>query len=273
MEPASKPPKISVVVPSFNQAAYLEETLRSVLDQDYPDLELIVIDGGSSDGSVDIIRRYEDRIAYWVSEPDGGQTRGLIKGFARASGDIECWLNSDDLQEPTTLHEVAAYLAEHPETDAVYGDMLWVGGDGSPIREQREIPFNRYIWLHTYNYIPGMSMFWRRDLYEKAGGLDPAFDLAMDADLWIRFADIGRIGHARRIWSRQRFYPDQKNRRLREQSDAEDARIRTRHLGAPRPIRFRLNRLAAFAIRILWKLATGCYGPGYRRRMEAVERP
>ena len=196
-------PKISVVVPSFNQARYIDEALRSVLDQDYSNLELIVIDGGSTDGSVDIIRRHEDRIACWVSEPDSGQTHGLIKGFERSTGEIQCWLNSDDLQERTTLREVAAYFDRHPDVDSVYGDMIWIDSAGRPLRVQREMPFNRFIWMYTYNYIPGMSMFWRRCIYEKVGGLDSSFDLAMDADLWMRFTDAGRIAHVRRIWSRQ----------------------------------------------------------------------
>src|SRR5580704_19383513 len=103
----NKLPKFSVVVPSFNQAKYIELTLRSIIDQDYPDLELIVIDGGSKDESPEIIRRYEKHIKFWCSEPDGGQTQGIIKGMAHATGDILCFLNSDDLFEPNALKEVA----------------------------------------------------------------------------------------------------------------------------------------------------------------------
>src|SRR5580658_6053624 len=133
-------PKISVVVPSFNQAKYLELTLRCILDQSYPQLELIVIDAGSKDGSPEIISRYEKHIKFWCSEPDGGQTQGIIKGMAHATGEILCFLNSDDLFEPNALKEVGEYFAVHSDVDAVYGDSLWIDAEGNPLRKQREIP-------------------------------------------------------------------------------------------------------------------------------------
>jgi glycosyltransferase involved in cell wall biosynthesis len=263
-------PKISVVVPSFNQAKYLELTLRSILDQQYPNLELIVIDGGSKDESPDIIRKYEKHMKFWCSEPDGGQTQGIIKGFSHATGEILCFLNSDDLFEPGALREVGEYFARHPDADAVYGNALWIDADGNTLQPKKEIPFNRFIWLYTYNYIPGMSMFWRRTIYDKAGGLNPAFQLAFDADLWIRFSDAhGKIKHVARQWSRMRYYPDQKNRRLREQSDREDMLIRSRYWkNQVMPSTYHLRRKIARGLRILWKLLSGCYVPGYRFYME-----
>lgn len=262
-------PVISVIVPSFNQVSFLEETLLSVIQQNYPDLQLIVIDGGSTDNSVEIIKRYEHNIYYWVSEPDGGQTSGLIKGFDRSTGEIQCWLNSDDIHMPCTLHEVASYFQNHPSTDAVFGNTLWVDEKTRPIREQREIPFNRFIWMYTYNYIPGQSMFWRKSIYDKVGGLDPAFNLAMDADLWIRFATHGKIAHTRRIWSKMRFYPEQKNRSLRSDSDNEDLLIRKRYWGTSHPRFYVMKRATAYGLRIIWKGITGCYGFSYKRYMES----
>jgi glycosyltransferase involved in cell wall biosynthesis len=266
-------PRISVVVPSFNQAKYLDLALRSILDQEYPDLELIVIDGGSKDESPKIIRKYEPHLKYWCSEPDGGQVKGIIKGFFHATGEVLCFLNSDDLFEPGALKEVGEFFSTHPDADAVYGDALWIDAEGKVLRPQREIPFNRFIWLYTYNYIPGMSMFWRRELYDRAGGLNPEFQLAFDADLWIRFSDHGRIEHVARQWSRMRFYAEQKNRRLREQSNQEDMLIRSRYWKnqtAPRTIY--LRRTIAQGLRILWKLLTGCYGWGYCRHLEKTEK-
>jgi glycosyltransferase involved in cell wall biosynthesis len=268
---ALKPfPKISIIVPSFNQEKYLERTLCSILDQNYQKLELIVIDGGSKDGSSGIIRKHEHQMKFWCSEPDGGQTQGIIKGFTHATGEILCFLNSDDLFEPGALNEVGEYFSRHPDVDAVYGDTVWIDGEGKILRRHKEIPFNRFIWLNTYNYIPGMSMFWRRTLYDRAGGFDPAFQLAFDADLWIRFSDVGgRIKHVQRQWSQMRFYPGQKNRRLRGQSDWEDMLIRSRYWkGGVRPTTYYLNGKIAFGLRILWKALTGCYGSGYRRYME-----
>jgi len=262
-------PKISVVVPSFNQAEYLELTLRSILEQNYPNLELILIDGGSSDGSVEIIRKYEKQIAFWCSEPDGGQTRGIIKGFSHATGEILCFLNSDDLFEPCALLEVGEFFSAHSDVDAVYGDSLWIDVKGNALRKQKEIPFNRFIWLHTYNYIPGMSTFWRRTIYDCVGGLNPEFQLAFDADLWIRFSDHGTIRHIAHQWSRMRFYPEQKNRRLRAESDREDMAIRSRYWpNGKMPSTYYLRRKIAIVLRIGWKLLSGCYGLGYRRHLE-----
>lgn len=266
-----KYPKISVIVPSYNQAEYLEKTLRSVIDQEYPGVELIVIDGGSDDGSVDILTKYDEHISFWVSEPDEGQTDALIKGFNKSTGEIQCWLNSDDLHEPNTLMGVASYFENKPDVDAVFGSTIWIDSEGKPLRVHHEIPFNKFIWLHTYNYIPGMSMFWRRSIYERSGGLNKKFNLAMDADLWSRFSEIGKIGHVREVWSRMRFYPEQKNRLLRDASDIEDDVIRARAWGTDRPNFLSLKRSTAQVTRILWKLFTGCYPFGYSRYLEKNE--
>ncbi len=267
-------PKISVIVPSFNQEKYLELTLRSIIDQNYPKLELIVIDGGSKDGSINIIREYQQYMKFWCSEPDGGQTQGIIKGFTHATGEILCFLNSDDLFEPRALTEVGEYFSEHPEADAVYGDTLWIDATGKVIRHHKEIPFNRFIWLYTYNYIPGMSMFWRRDIYDRVGGFDPFYQLAFDADLWIRLSDAGgKIKHVTRCWSQMRFYPEQKNRRLRAESGQEDMLIRSRYwTGGMRPSTYSIRRKIALGCRILWRSLTGCYSTGYHRYMEKEEK-
>ena len=254
-------PRISLVVPSYNQGEFIEATLRSVLDQDYPDLELLIIDGGSTDDSVDIIRRYADRIAYWVSEPDDGQTHALIKGFARATGTIQGWLCTDDLLEPGSLREVAQFFADHPAAQVGYGDAIWIDVAGRPVRPKREIPFNRFIWTYDYNYLPQPSTFWRAALYERVGGLDTSFDLAMDADLWARFADVTTLYHVRRYWSRMRTYPQQKTQRLRDRSRAEDRIIRERWVGSKPDWVWKGMRPLAKSVRVVWKLATGCYGP------------
>jgi len=262
-------PKISIVVPSFNQAKYLELALRSIIDQAYPNFELIVIDGGSTDGSPDIIRRYESHMKFWCSEPDGGQVPGIIKGFSHASGEILFFLNSDDLLEPGALHEVGAYFARNPNTDAVFGNALWIDGNGNPIRPQKEIPLNRFIFLHTYNYVPGMSMFWRRTIYDRVGGFDTSFQLAFDADLWMRFSEHGTIRHVARQWSRMRSYPEQKSQRLLQTARDEDMLIRSRYWrDQTMPSTYFLSRKIALSIRIVWKLLTGCYEWGYRRRIK-----
>ncbi len=252
-------PKISVVTPSFNQGQYIEATIESVLDQGYPNLEYIIMDGGSTDGTIEVIEKYAEHLAYWVSEPDEGQTDALIKGFDRATGDIMCWLCSDDLYESKTLREVAEIFAEHPEWQIVYGDSFWIDADGRPLRFKREIAFNRFIWMYDHNYLPQPSTFWRRGIYERVGGLDPRMKLAMDGDLWARFAEHTTPHHVPRAWSRMRYYPEQKNLRLRSTSDEEDALIRSRYLSDEPPWLRRLKWLPAKSLRVASKLARRAY--------------
>jgi glycosyltransferase involved in cell wall biosynthesis len=252
-------PKISVVTPSLNQGQYIEATIESVLGQGYPNLEYIIIDGGSTDGTVGIIDRYSEHLANWVSEPDEGQTDALIKGFRQASGDILCWLCSDDLFEPGALREAAEIFAEHPDWQVIYGDSLWIDADSRPIRPKKEIPFIRFIWMYDHNYLPQPSTFWRRGIYEQVGGLDVRMELTMDADLWARFAERTTLYHVPRTWSRMRYYPEQKNRRLRAISDKEDVLIRSRYLPDEPPWLRRLKSFSAKSLRVALKLARGAY--------------
>lgn len=252
-------PKISVVTPSLNQGRYIEATIGSVLEQGYPNLEYIIVDGGSTDGTVEIIEKYSEHLAYWVSEPDKGQTDALIKGFGRASGDILCWLCSDDLFEPWTLHEVAGIFVRYPDWHVVYGDSLWMDANDRTIRPKKEISFNRFIWMYDHNYLPQPSTFWRQGIYEEVGGLDARMNLAMDADLWIRFAEHTTPHHVRRVWSRMRYYPEQKNVRLRAASDEEDALMRSRYLPDEHPWLRRLKWYPAKSLRVALKLARGAY--------------
>lgn len=254
-------PRITVVTPSFNQARFVAATLESIHGQGYPNLEHIVIDGGSTDGSVEIIQDYADRIAYWVSEPDEGQTDALIKGFSHATGDILCWLNSDDLFEPWTLAEVGQWFIAHPREHFVYGNSTWIDREGRVIKPKREHRFSRFVWLYDHNFIPQPSCFWTRDLYDRVGGLEAGFDLAMDADLWIRFAEHTSPRHVRRPWSRMRFYPEQKNTSMRGRSGMEGTAIRRRYLPPQSRRRLRWKRRAARVMRFALKLVAGGYPP------------
>lgn len=256
---AGRTPKISIVTCSYEQGRYLDATMRSVLDQDYPDIEYIIIDGGSRDESPEIIRRHEKRLAYWVSEPDRGQTDALIKGFEHSTGDIQGWLCSDDLLLPGALARVAGFFATHPGIDAVYGDSLWIDSDGGYLRPKKETGFNRFVLLFDHNYISQPSMFWRRSLYERVGGLDRRFNLAMDNDLWERFSRHTRIGHIAAYLSCMRYYPEQKTRALRPKGMLEDAEIRSRSRLARSAVLRAALRPAARGVRILTKLAAGGY--------------
>lgn len=251
-------PTLSLVTCSFQQGRYLEHTIRSVLDQRYAGLEYVVIDGGSQDESVGIIRKYAADLAYWVSEPDGGQTDALIKGFRRATGEIMGWLCSDDLLLPGALTTVGKFFAENPDVMAAYGDALWIDGDGRFIRPKKEARFNRFVFLYDHNYVPQPSMFWRRGLHQSVGGLDARFDLAMDADLWDRFSRVTRIARIPAYLSCMRFYPEQKTFSRRGDGRREDAAIRSRQSEQPGWMSHAL-RLVARGMRVCAKARQGGY--------------
>ncbi len=260
-------PKISIVTCSLNQCRFIDAAIRSVLAQDYPALEYIVVDGGSTDGTREIIRRYQEHLAWWVSEPDAGQTDALIKGFRRSTGEIMGWLCSDDLMLPGTLRAVAEWFLLKKDVAALYGDAVWIDEDDRVLGYKKEIGFHRFIWLWSYNYIPQPSTFWRRSIYEQAGGLDRNYRLAMDGELWERFSRCGSIAHIPRVLSLARRYPDQMNVRYRMQSNGEDNRYRLRALGRP-PffMEVPLRRVAARAARVGLRILHGCYGrrpPGH----------
>jgi glycosyltransferase involved in cell wall biosynthesis len=256
--------KMSIVVCSYNQAAFLGRTLESLIaqkDVGRDEFEIIVVDGGSKDGSADIIRALAPHFAWWVSEPDRGQTHALIKGFERATGSILGWLCSDDVLEPHTAREVLDYFAANPGARFIYGDARLIDEDDRIVRAKREIPFNWFIWSYDHNYIPQPSAFWTKDLYTEVGGLDESFDVAMDGDLFARFSIASPPRHVPRYWSRFRLQPNQKTQRLREQHDVAHRRICT-SVGVANfssPMRNRAAYLVAKSWRVCWKLKNGCY--------------
>lgn len=187
-------PKISIVTPSLNQGQFLEETIRSVLLQGYPNLEYIVIDGGSTDDSVDIIKRYEPWLSYWVSEPDSGQSEAINKGFAKATGDWFGWLNSDDLYLPNTFRELIYTVNSKEGSQWVVGTTVRVDQDG--IEQSRFSPsFRAETWIDVVCMrnavgmaLPQPSSFWSRYAWQEAGPLDLSLNFAMDYALWCELA-------------------------------------------------------------------------------------
>ena len=198
--------KISIVTPSFNQAPFLEETILSVLDQDYPDVEYIIVDGGSTDGSLEIIRRYADRLAWWISEKDRGQTDAINKGFAHASGDILAWLNSDDTYRPGALREAAESFAAHPEAGLIYGDADYIDENSRVIGRFPAAQTDYARLRRGYVHIPQQAAFFRADLWRKVGPLDPSFYFAMDYDLWLRLAREAPLIYTRQRWANFRLH-------------------------------------------------------------------
>lgn len=204
-------PLVSLVTPAFNQGAYLEETIRSVLDQGYPRLEYIVIDGGSKDGSVEIIRRHADRLAYWVSEPDGGQTDAINKGFSHAHGDVFAWLNSDDVYRPGAVAEAVAFLQAHPEVGMVYGDAEYISKEGRVIGRFPAAQTDYRRLRQGFVHVPQQAAFFRARLWKLVGPLDPTFYFAMDYDLWVRIAALSPIRYHPRLWAAFRIHDTAKS--------------------------------------------------------------
>ena len=202
---------VSIVTPSYNQAAYLEQTIQSVLGQDHPQIEYIVIDGASTDRSVEIIKKYTDRLAYWISEKDRGQAEAINKGFAVAKGEILAWLNSDDYYLPGTVSAAVKSFRENPGAGMIYGDMLAVDGNGQTINVLKYKQL-RLEDLLSFQIIGQPSVFFRRAAFEEAGPLDTSFHFMLDHHLWIRIAQQGRILHVPQVWSAARYHAEAKNR-------------------------------------------------------------
>ena len=202
---------VSIITPSFNQALFLEQTLRSVLDQDYPSVEYIVIDGASTDGSVDIIKRYSDRLAWWVSEKDQGQGQAINKGIARAKGEILGWINSDDYYLPQAISSAVKIFEDDPDVAMAYGDMLAVDQNGATTNVLRYKQYSLEDLL-CFQIIGQPAVFFRREVYEKVGGLDTNLHFMLDHHLWIRIAQQGKILYVPQTWAAARYHPQAKNR-------------------------------------------------------------
>jgi GT2 family glycosyltransferase len=202
---------VSIITPSYNQAPFLEQTMLSVLEQDYPHIEYIVVDGGSMDNSAEIIEKYADRLAYWISERDSGQAEAINKGFARANGEIVAWLNSDDYYMLNTISFAVRCFEQNPDVVMVYGDMLAVDGEGKAINvlKYRQLSLEDLL---CFQIIGQPSVFFRRSALDKTGLLEPSFHFMLDHHLWIRLAQMGRILHIPQVWSAARYHPQAKNR-------------------------------------------------------------
>jgi glycosyltransferase involved in cell wall biosynthesis len=216
-------PRVSIVTPSFNQVAFLAQTLQSVRAQDYPDIEHIVVDGGSTDGSVDILRAAPN--IRWISERDHGQVDALNKGFAMATGEILAWLNSDDTMFPNTVSAAVAAL-ERTGADMVYGDLEIVGEHGEILRDFFGVPFDFRVLLYGIDYIGQQTTFFRRALLEKAGPLREDLDNGFDYELWLRMAQHGRLVYDPSVRARIRKHAGAKSIARSSVTRADEEKIR-----------------------------------------------
>ena len=207
----SRTPLVSIITPSFNQVAFLEKAIQSVLAQDYPNLEYWVMDGGSTDGSIEVIQSYAPQLAGWISEQDNGQADAINKGFAEATGEIVAWLNSDDLYRPGAIRRAVTVFEENPEVGMVYSDVDSIDADG-------EI-FNRMQYgqwgirdLMVFNILGQPGVFFRRSVLETAGGLDLSYRYLLDHHLWLRMALAAPMKYSPgEVWAAARIHAGAKN--------------------------------------------------------------
>lgn len=224
--PPSPAPTISIVTPSLNQGEFLEDTIRSVLEQGYPALEYVIRDGGSTDGTAAVLHRHRDRLHRVHSGPDGGQAAAINLGFAETSGEVMAYLNADDVLLPGALAAVARHFAEHPEVDAVYGHRILIDDRNRQVGVWIT-PAHDAEALRWADCVPQETLFWRRSAWERAGGeIDESFRYAMDWDLLLRLEETGaRIERIPRLLGAFRVHEAQKTTSMRDVGEEESARL------------------------------------------------
>lgn len=236
MTPENARPSLAVITPSYNQGQYIERTINSVLEQDSGEVDYVVFDGGSTDDTIDVLKRYENRLR-WVSEPDRGQTDAVNKGLAATDSEIIGWLNSDDVYYPGAFAAVLDVFARRPEVDVVYGESHYIDSDDQVIR-----PFDALDWdferLKSLCYICQPATFFRRRVVEQFGSLDVNLQYIMDYEFWLRLAAGGAVFHRHRDWlshgmglAGYRLYPETKTRSARVPIHLEIAEVQRRMFG------------------------------------------
>ncbi len=213
-------PRVSIITPSYNQAQYLEQCIVSVLEQDYPNIEYIIMDGGSSDGSVEIIKKYAHRLAYWVSQPDGGQSAAINAGLRRSTGEIWAWMNADDAYLPGAVSKAAAWLFEHPEHDIIYGDCIEIDANGANLHYRQSKKIEPSKMMTDGIHIPSGSTFIRRRVREHIGNLNESLHYVMDIEYWLRAFLKVSFGYVPETLSQYRIHAKAKT------FDSDQSRVR-----------------------------------------------
>jgi len=248
-EPA---PTITIVTPSYQQGRFLDRTIYSVVSQQYPRLEYVVRDGGSSDGTLDVLRQFDHALTRSVSEPDGGQADAINRGFLETRGDVMAWLNSDDLLLPGSLAYVARFFVEHPDVDVVYGNRLLIDENDGQIGTWI-LPRHDDLALTLADFVPQETLFWRRRAWDAVGGrVDPDFGYALDWDLLLRFRDVGaKMVQLPRYLGAFRVHDNQKTTLWELLGLDECARLRARVHGRNVSLDEVLERLKPYYLRHL----------------------
>jgi len=262
-------PKISIVTPSYNQAQFLERTILSVLNQNYPNLEYIIIDGGSTDGSVEIIKKYKKYLACWVSEVDEGQADAINKGFKIVTGEFIGWQNSDDIYLPRAFYKVAKKFSENPDTDLVFGNRYSIDENENIIRDMRYVSFNHKSLLYEGSALNNQSAFWKKELMDKVGLFDESYKFCMDYDFWVRAGKIGKFLLIRDYLGAFRGHKDTKTNTIISICHTEHLRILKREGIKPNKFRHLYSLARRFLLYIfqgdLFYVTRGVYERIYKR--------
>lgn len=253
-------PLVSIVTPSYNQGRYIEATIQSVLNQDYPNLEYIVVDGGSMDGTVDILKKYEGRLI-WISEKDRGQADAINKGFRMAKGEILGWLNSDDTYLPGAIHKVVQYFQAHPDVGMVYGEGYHVDGRGNIIERYYTEPFD-YQRLGEICFICQPTAFFRAEVFRRVGPLDISLRYCLDYEYWMRVAKRFQIGYLNEYLANSRLHMDTKTLSKRVEVHEEILQTVKNHYGQV-PARWIYAYAHVYLTEKLMPNIQGIYGDGW----------
>jgi glycosyltransferase involved in cell wall biosynthesis len=247
-------PLISIITPSYNQAGTLRATIESVLTQDYSPIEYQVIDGGSTDGTLDILRSYGDRLR-WVSEKDQGQADAINKGLRQTSGAIMGWVNSDDLYVPGALRQVAAYFQAHPEAMFIYGDAEALDETGNNFGIRTHVKAGGWHELvHELDFLVQPACFWRREVWDTLGELDASLHYTLDYEYWMRVARRYPIQYLPVLLAQERLYAGAKTGRGAVERIEEIAQVAIRHGGTGLPYNYRAEGAAQYSLRALASL-------------------
>ena len=248
-------PKVSVITPSYNQGSFIERTILSVISQNYPNLEYIICDGGSTDETINIIKKYDDKITWWISEKDKGQTDAINKGMKRATGDIVCWINSDDILLPRALCYVANFFRNNPDCDFANGYSIEIDKEDR-ILKFTHIILNKFFFRKGCYNIAQQGMFWKRGLFDKIGYLDENFHAKMDVEWLIRVHESNaKIKLINKNLGAIRVYDETKTSLGGKIWEEDAERIKKLYKG-----KYVYNRSNIyFILFVIYKFLSGCY--------------
>jgi glycosyltransferase involved in cell wall biosynthesis len=254
-------PRLTVVIPSYNQGDFIERTIKSIIDQDYPNLDLILLDGGSTDDTMAIVERYRDHFSHIESGPDGGQSEAIVKGFGLATGKYMSWLNSDDTYAPGALRAMGEMLAARPDIAFAYGHTDIIDAVDRVIARKKSVRFSLGVMKYAFLTVPQMSAFWTKQLYDDVGGIDTTLRFCMDYDLFVRMASRSPPVLINRHIGNFRVHGASKTSTLESVRKSEDALVHARYCSVKpsSPIAFKAVRTFYTAVLCALMIANGSF--------------